>query len=128
MQLISLNIHFFFIVHISFNHMLYAFPEQSFEAQKSIEFMIATLLKTILYHTADHNLAAGIYNEILNLKNLRYDQNDGIEQFNMKYTYRRLCMITVDPGIVEYISVNCKCIDIFTVFSVFVCDTTTNPF
>lgn len=85
--------------------MLYAFPEQSFEAQKSIEFMIATLLKTILYHTADHNLAAGIYNEILNLKNLRYDQNDGIEQFNMKYTYRRLCMITVDPGIVEYISV-----------------------
>lgn len=108
--------------------MLYAFPEQSFEAQKSIEFMIATLLKTILYHTADHNLAAGIYNEILNLKNLRYDQHDGIEQFNMKYTYRRLCMITVDPGIVEYISVNCKCIDIFTVFSVFVCDTTTNPF
>lgn len=85
-----------------------------------------TLLKTILYHISDHNLAADIYNEILNLKNLRYDQHDGIEQ--QKYTYRRLCMITVDPGIVEYISVNCKYIDIFTVFSVFVCDTTTNPF
>lgn len=42
MQFISLNIHSFVIVHISFYHMLFAFPEQSFEAQKSIGFMIAS--------------------------------------------------------------------------------------